>query len=744
MRDRFSAALCAAVLLVAVAPPAAAEPARPRPHAANQSVAKDPIKLTMLGMSPQTIGPKLPELTVTAKIVNSGPVAITGLTVRLAYGDQIETRSELNQFANSTADAPGGARVDQSARPFDLPAGGSKTVALTWKQPGKQIGGAELATFPLMLKAVNTNGEQLDAQHSFITYVPAKSTKLPKTKVSFVWPLLEKQAHRTTDEVFVNDALAAEVSGKNRLNTLLTAADLETNPGLTLAIDPGLLDDLNTMASGDYLVDPPGSEIKGKTYPKNANAGTWLSTLKRMTSGGRVPFFFTPYGDPDSVALVHAKMATIPKEDPKKKTGPLGLLPAAYKNKKKGADILGAQERYAKLAWPFNGKTTEKTINQLIVNERKGLGSSVFLLSGSVYAPENLTPSATTSINDAKGRPHRVLTYDDTLQNVISGPIRNPAETLAAEQRYIAETAVFHQEQPGTQRTLVITPERGWSPTPEFARFLLDGAQPWGRWLKPTSLGDVARAPVAKRTPVNELTVPSALPSTYLDAVNRLDQKAIAFGKVFDPDRDNLRTAAMRTASGIWRGGAAQRRRAGLFMAAANEAVGKQTKKVFAVLGDDADGDQRTVKGLTGSEANVQLIVANDYQEPVEVQVIVTSTEPNVLIVKNAAGEKTNPPGYAMPLKLNRGEKLGLQIPMEQVTGSSNRTVKVNVDIYNPAGERIGHQDFDVKTSDIPFIGWLITLGALAVLALGVGFRGMRARRRRKEEEAEHDGAAAG
>ena len=86
-------------------------------------------------------------------------------------------------------------------------------------------------------------------------------TTQPPVPVNILWPIADTP-HLGVDGVFLDDDLAASIAPGGRLNTLveaLTAPDAPVPPvgAITVAIDPGLLDELDRMSSGyRVLADP--------------------------------------------------------------------------------------------------------------------------------------------------------------------------------------------------------------------------------------------------------------------------------------------------------------------------------------------------------------------------------------------------------------------------------------------------------------------------------------------------------
>ena len=97
--------------------------------------------------------------------------------------------------------------------------------------------------------------------------------------------------------VLADDHLAREVAPNGRLSKLLAAAD---GDALSFAVDPALLDDLQTMAGGYSVLDGDGGTVPGAGA---ADATRWLGGFAALQ--GRRDGYRLLYGSPDLAALVH-------------------------------------------------------------------------------------------------------------------------------------------------------------------------------------------------------------------------------------------------------------------------------------------------------------------------------------------------------------------------------------------------------------------------------------------------------
>ena len=721
MKARFTAALGALVLLFTAT---AFLPGMTSAVAAARR--QGTVTAVLENIKPSIIVAKTKKLTVQAKITNETGRALSGLTAQLQYGDAFTTRSQLDYFSRSETEesVP---HVLKSSDPFDLAPGAAKTVTLSGDAANVlSRGSGPLSVHPLAVTVSSAATGRLAGVHTYVNHVAKdiKKSGVQPTRVSFVWPLIDGP-HRTTEDRFYDDGLApslASGSRKSRLNDLLSALG-SADKSVTLAIDPGLLTDVAAMQK-PYRIRGQEEE-----KPGNKDASAWLGKLRAYLKNPKSKFFLTPYSDVDTVALVNKRLAS----------GQSSLLKAAYADKKLGLDVLEKDaESYSRLAWTNSGTINQKTIDRLAANGK--LGSSYFLLSSNQLMPGTgitYTPSAATTVDTSKGRQKTAIAYDDTIQQIISADTRSPGAALAARQRYLAETAMITTEAPSKSRTLVVTPDRRWNPDPDFARSLLAKDARSG-WLQPTALGDVA-APknrTSERTFVTYADEERELTGHYLEVVKAMNKTAYAFSKIFPEPDTSLQRTAMRAASNYWRGNSRRQNAAYAFLGAAEDDHKAGVSRVSLVQG--------TEKQLAGSSGVLRFTIANEFPEgsgPVDVFIEIFTYPAGRLVFPDENEEDQE--SYMLERRIEGNQKDTLLVPVKLPTGSSfTNEVEVVVKISNREREEISAQSVFVKTTGISSIGLFITVGALGVLVVGVGFRGMRARRRRKEEEAQHDGAA--
>jgi len=282
-------ALIAAVLVGAVAP--------------TPAYADEPVALVQITLG--SINPALP--------TRDGTITLTGtatnITTERIFRAQayfwrnqapITDREGFDQALGSASNDPTGRRevvgyqnLYEEANPY-LEPGESRNFTLT-----VPVAKLELSpTDGVYLMGVHVlQNNQVPAIGRARVFVPVVETPPaePLRMTSLV--TLTSRPSLVRPGVLADEHLAREVAPNGRLSRLLAAADADT---LSFAVDPALLDDLQTMAGGYAVLDGDGGTVPGTGA---ADAARWLSGFGALQS--RRDGYRLLYGSPDLAALVH-------------------------------------------------------------------------------------------------------------------------------------------------------------------------------------------------------------------------------------------------------------------------------------------------------------------------------------------------------------------------------------------------------------------------------------------------------
>src|SRR5699024_7298773 len=133
------------------------------------------------------------------------------------------------------------------------------------------------------------------------------------------------------------------------------------------------------------------------------------------------------------------------------------------------ADQLG--DAHSDIQWPADGLVTSSRISALN-RLQPGSSAPTILTDTSAIAPGNFTPTGAARTPDGA----RLLVSDASLDQ-LAGDLPSPGDVTLARQRLVAESSVLLGERPGTDRSLLVVPERASLPSPEAYTELRDAVE---------------------------------------------------------------------------------------------------------------------------------------------------------------------------------------------------------------------------------------------------------------------------
>ena len=270
----------------------------PSPAAATEPVAS--VAITLTSMEPQ-LPTRDGEITVTGRVTNITDQRLNRLEA-LFWRNQapIIGRAGLEQALASESNDPLGARYTGAFQDLFTAAEPSlaPNASVDFRLKVK-ISDLELApTDGVYLMGVHIlqrgNNVAIGRARTFVPVVAARP-RSSSTTTSLV--VLNTRPSLVRKGVLSDDHLAAEVGQNGRLTALLKAAE---PPGMSFAVDPALIEELQTMAGGYQVLDSEGTTSAGTGQ---TDATRWLEGFERLQpshDGYRLL-----YGSPDIAALVH-------------------------------------------------------------------------------------------------------------------------------------------------------------------------------------------------------------------------------------------------------------------------------------------------------------------------------------------------------------------------------------------------------------------------------------------------------
>lgn len=472
------------------------------------------------------------------------------------------------------------------------------------------------------------------------------------------------------DGVLSDDHLATEVAPKGRLSRLLAAAD---NESASFAVDPALIEELQTMEGGYAVLTGDGGTTPGSGQ---TDAARWLEDFTKFENdhdGYRLL-----YGSPDLAALVHDKQRSVAKS-------------AAAANR-----LVTATRDLPLLIMPTAGMADADT----------------------VAAATELDPAAIV-LSDASARgPGPLLAGLDDDAPIVSlsstgpggGPGPDPRDTaVQVRQRTLAETWVEASTAAGnTARGRVTLISSAAQAKAESAELKVP-------WVRDGTLADVLKAAPAEwdqkyRYPDSardaELTV------GQLGSLRRFAQSQRTYGELLvegDDTRATGAAAVARASSGAWRERDEERRlflrpQQGALDAVVLGGVEIRSNAKVSTVAQEGVVFPITIRnnlGATGGSANV-----------VKVRLVFTSDNRQRLAIKSI----DVPPLAGQESFTANAE----------VTARANGTVPVTAQLETESGMKVGRPfAIEVQVTQNGTTGWVIALAAGLVL---VGTTALRIR----------------
>ena len=682
----------------------------------------DPLKVTLDAMTPSTL-PKRGTVTLTGEVTNTSEDTWTDLQAYLVTASEpIRTPDELDLAARSDPASDLGA-------PGRITTGGLFTE-IGDLQPGETTGytvsvprtdleiGDEPGVYWMgvqVLGAVDGIRDSL-ADGRARSFMPQMPRRGPKADVALVLPVRDRVRRSTDGRLIGLERWQRTFGPDGRLGRLL-ALGAESDRPLTWLVDPAVLDaaasvahenpPLSTAADGtgpgEAESQSPSPSPSGAGDPgPSAGSGTseepaqepteaaqdaadWLASFVEHTSGDAV--LTLPYGDLDVAAVTGNRLRRI--------------LRQATTLSEQTTTALGVDDSPA--VGPPSGRLPGRALGAL------DAGTPALLADRAV-------PSATGSLLRRPDGTPVVLTDSEAARG---GPGPNSRRTpLAMRQRILAEAAV-RALTTGRRTPIVVTAPNYWQvgDTWQLADFFTGLAVPW---LHQVDLADVLAGEPEQSDA--RPRYPARLRKAQVPFANQLaTQELIDTGDVFASlltDNDSIRDQLARMA--VLASSYAARPRP----VAALERTRTTTDRVRRTMRlVDIDGPPFVM--MSSETGPIAVTVVNKLDVPVTVRLEARTGRDGLKI--SSPEPRTLGPGQRAPVRLRA---VSTSIGVHQVT-----LVATTAD-----GQQIGSAvQFNVRTSNVGLVIWVVMGVAGALLLVMIGFRivrRVRAHRARERKDA--------
>lgn len=657
-----------------------------------------PVSARITRLDPSAASPGA-TIRVEGTLVNTSNREVRDVNVSLHRGALQTTRGGLTDV---DGDPPAYATVASDVLPIAdvLPPGAS--IPFTYTTTVDALFMSDLGVYPVLFSVDGTVDDVTRRVGQAATYIPFfPEPPLAPAQVAWLWPLVDRPHRGVNDAVFLDDDLATSLREGGRLDRMLAlASGAVSKVDLTLAVDPGLLDDVEAMSKG-YLVADPNAPDGTTEGSGQAVALSWLARVTELAA--EVPVVALPYADVDVGALDAA-----------------GLADQAEQARSAGAETVNRVldvDAIDTIAWPADGAMPGKTLESSVAD-----GVTSFVLSASSlenpsgYPPDvdedepQITQNPVSPLPAQAGQANALVT-DPTVNAIVSGGGAYAGGPRLAEQRYLAELAMIVAENPTVPRTLVVTPPRWWDPPAGFAGEIL-GAGGTQSWLRPANVAELADSPAnVDRGP---LVYPPPGGSAQLGGAPMSDvSKSVANLVDFRSTLSNTdaRSVLAPYDRGIWRATSSAWRVDPERYAAAAGALRTEVESLRGrvALVPPADGTYT----LSSSSAPLVLTVTNPLPVPVKVVINITA--------RGVVGLRADDIGVQ---EIPANSRRTLQIP---TTVERSGTFAVQAQLSTPDGGALGPSvQLTVRSTAYGLVALIVTGGAGALVLLLIARRLIR------------------
>jgi hypothetical protein len=437
------------------------------------------VVLAITGMTPRQAGPGS-TIMLTGTLRNASQQQLSQLAVLLSSAAPV---GSVAQMAADVSDPGALAGTPVTGASWQTTGPLKPGAAVSWSihVKAKALGMTKFGVYPLVVQAQSAQTQStltdlpLATAATYLPYTPAKKgpyhSSIPaRTKISWVWPLIDKPLTapgQSACHVPQAQALAESLGSSGRLSQLIAVGANGSRTAITWSIDPALLADVKALTACR------------SSQPKwAAAASSWLSRLRQLSSAQ--PVFFGPYGDPDVAALISAGHASDVRNAFKDGRS------IADKILKGGGTATGrpaGQGQTGSIAWPADGIPGDSAGYAVLENLASD-GIQTLLLDSS-YLPAEHATVLRTPVN---GIYMKLLLANGSLTRLLETGGSTKDSAFATAQEFLAATAVLAKQDPG--QPIVVAPPQRWAPAPRLAADLL-AVTGSASWLSPVSLASL-------------------------------------------------------------------------------------------------------------------------------------------------------------------------------------------------------------------------------------------------------------
>ncbi|MDP9118233.1 MAG: hypothetical protein M3O28_13415, partial [Actinomycetota bacterium] len=453
--------LVAMVSLVGLQPVASAE--APRADA----LTSQSVTVSVVSVSPSTLIPSTTPtmLTVVLSLTNTSGQTLTDLALKGSRSNPISTRSALDAAIAKVQPPDQNQAADYNpTKPVTLTLGPGQSAQVPFvaqtstdasTNPGLCVCNDLIYPLYFTATAFDRSSAAL-VVGSAQTYVVAFSTSKPSpVQVAWVWPLIDRPHRLASDTAFLDDALATSVSSAGRLDRMLQVVEAVASRSIamTLVIDPELIGEVSTMASG-YTVQERGKAVAGTG---GAAAAAWLDRLRAaLALDSKLEVDLTPLADPDVESLTR---------------NGLGWTSVNPQVSSQVSVALGGHPVGTNLAWPADQSAGSDTLSRLVSQ-----GNTAVILDDRTLRPTAGTNRPANQLGVVQTPSGQITAHvtDASIQRWVAPVLTNGGPGLSQLPQLVSEVSIdavaASQQTPSqTSHYVCIVAPRLLNPAPDAA-----------------------------------------------------------------------------------------------------------------------------------------------------------------------------------------------------------------------------------------------------------------------------------
>lgn len=194
-------------------------------------------------------------LRVAGEVINTTDGPVEDVTVRIRYSrHSFTSREELDEFATGEGWQPNAQGPEEE---FEGRLGPEGSLEYSLSTPVEDLGLRSNGVYPMVVEALDGEGDRLGAQYTFLPYVGDED--VTALDLAWVWPLMNAP-ERADDDTFLSEDLHDAVTLEGRLGRLL-AAGAQVPLSFDLDEDEDLVEELG-LDTTEASPDPESPETE--------------------------------------------------------------------------------------------------------------------------------------------------------------------------------------------------------------------------------------------------------------------------------------------------------------------------------------------------------------------------------------------------------------------------------------------------------------------------------------------------